>query len=279
MKKIISICLAIILLCSTAMTAYATEPPRGEDEAGSAIIADRDSVTVKNAEAEAVFKEFLDAVGFIATEPTWNGEVGTFLHYYSIYANSEHGDGENYAKCVSGGTKEDYLAMSMFDRFLWMETYVYLASAIMDGNRSYYLDSKETYKSRLTDCVVSRMTGTDAETVKAAYLKLMDWQYDYIMAHGVPFNFINNSSYLDEIKTTEPAAPTQSPEPGNDPIEKPSQTEQVPAETAPEEEKGIWEDTITALSRNLISIAIIIVFGSVLLALYIVRKRNNIDTK
>lgn len=289
MKKILCICLVIVLLVSTGLTAYATEEepaigqetadlPRDEDEsAASSIMVNRDVLTVENEEAEAVFKEFLDAVGFIANDPSWNGSIGTFLYYYDIYAKSENGEGDMYEKCVSGGTKEDYLAMHLFDRFVWMETYVYLANAIIEGNRSYYLDNKETFKTRLTDLTIGRMNGNNADVVKEAYLTLMDWQYDYIMTTGVPFNFINNRSYLDEIKETQSMTPIDSTKSGLESEEKSAQSSQDPATADPAEEKGIWEDTLTVLSRNLISIAIIIVFGGILVVLYVIRRRNNID--
>lgn len=52
----------------------------------------------------------------------------------------------------------------------------------------------------MTSSVVGMIeNGPDYETVKDAYLALAEWQYNYVLANGYPYNFINGQTYLDEV--------------------------------------------------------------------------------
>ena len=56
----------------------------------------------------------------------------------------------------------------------------------------------------ITENVVNIMRNAkDSEKAVNAYLKLANWQYEYVKKNGIPFNFINNRTYLDEVSEDE----------------------------------------------------------------------------
>ena len=73
--------------------------------------------------------------------------------------------------------------MSQYDRFVYYESYVRIQKYINLGNWEKYFSSKEAFHNKITSPVVELMNGTekgDSTVVSDAYLKLMDWQYDYV---------------------------------------------------------------------------------------------------
>lgn len=148
--------------------------------------------TASNEGAEEVYKNFLEATAFIADDTDWKNNL---LQSYELFPHEER-----YASYVEGGTEEEYLNMSLYDRFVWSESYLKFAWAVNSGNYNNYYGSKENFAIHITNNVVNMMKGApNNEGVIEAYLALADWQYEYVQENGVPFNFINNRSYLDEI--------------------------------------------------------------------------------
>lgn len=225
-----------------------------------------------NKEAEKAFTEFLSAVAFIETDPSWSDGFSDLLNQYGEDSFNHDLYSKWYEAYVQGGTKEKYLKMSAFEQFLWTETYTRLANAKNSAwGYDYFFGSKEAFASSVTDLVVATMAGNDSDTVKEAYLKLMDWQYDYIMKYNEPFNFISNRSYREEMKA---------PAGNKTDEEKPSDAEkqeQSLEETQQPEEPGIWDETFKMIAQNAISVIILIVLGAAIFAIYYVRKNKNID--
>ena len=79
-------------------------------------------------------------------------------------------------------------------------------------------------------------------------LPLADWQYNYVKESGVPFNFVNNRSYLEEIGEM----PETSEETKTDEEELSEAAEELLEDaddkTKEETEKGIWDDTMNAIA-------------------------------
>ena len=108
-----------------------------------------------------------------------------------------------------------------------------------------------------------------------AYLALADWQYNYVKDSGVPFNFINNRSYLEEIGEM----PETDEETKSDEEELSEAAEELLEDaddkTKDEAEKGIWDDTMNALSKNIVTVLIFIVL--IIALLFVIQKRKRLN--
>lgn len=232
---------------------------------------DRDEIKVTNQEAEKAYREFLDAVSFIETDPSWYDGIAATLNQYGEDSINYNIYSQWYADYVQNGTQEEYFAMSAYEQFLWTETYTRLANAVnSEWGFSHYFKNKDTFHSSFTRLIISTMNGENHKTVEKAYLALMDWQYDYIMANNEPFNFIRNRSYREESK--KPPVLVDKPD---DMTEK-EEIEQAIEEA--EEDRSIWGETMEILARNSLSIIILLVLGAVLFVLYYIRKTKNVDS-
>ena len=235
--------------------------------------AETDSFTVSDEGADEVYNAFLEATAFIAEDTAWQNNV---LAEYSLF---EGRYASWYASYVEGGTEEDFLAMSLYDRFVWGETYLMFAWAVNTGTFSEYFGSEEVFADRITDNLVNRIQNardlTNGQQVVDAYLALADWQYNYVKDSGVPFNFINNRSYLEEIGEM----PETDEETKSDEEELSEAAEELLEDaddkTKDEAEKGIWDDTMNALSRNIVTVLIFIVL--IIALLFVIQKRKRLN--
>lgn len=246
-----------------------------ETEPTIATQAESNSFTVSDERADEVYNAFLEDTAFMAEDTAWQSNV---LAEYSLFENRY---ATWYASYVENGTEEDFLSMSLYDRFVWGETYLMFAWAVNTGTFSKYFGSEEVFANRITDNLVNRIQNardlTNGQQVIDAYLALADWQYNYVKERGVPFNFVNNRSYLEEIGEM----PETSEETKTDEEELSEAAEELLEDTddktKEETEKGIWDDTMNSLARNIVTI---LIFIALVVALFVViqkRKRLNKD--
>ncbi len=83
---------------------------------------------------------------------------------------------------------------------MYYESYVRIQKYINLGNWEKYFSSKEAFHNKITSPVVELMNGTekgDSTVVSDAYLKLMDWQYDYVQEHKAALDFITGKDYIE----------------------------------------------------------------------------------
>lgn len=246
-----------------------------ETEATLATQVESNSFTVSDEGAEEVYKAFLEATAFIADDTAWQSNV---LAEYSLFENRY---ATWYASYVENGTEDDFLSMSLYDRFVWGETYLMFAWAVNTGTFSEYFGSEEAFANRITDNLVNRIQNardlTNGQQVIDAYLALANWQYNYVKESGVPFNFINNRSYLAEIgEIPETSEETKTEEEELSEADE-ELLEDADEKTKEETEKGIWDDTMNALARNIVTILVFIVFVIALFVVIQKRKRLNKD--
>lgn len=230
--------------------------------------------TATNEGAEEVYKNFLRATAFIAEDVDWKNNL---LQSYELFPHAER-----YASYVEGGTEEEYLSMSLYDRFVWSESYLKFAWAINSGNYNNYYGSEQNFASHITNDVVNMMKGApNNEGVIESYLALADWQYNYVRENGVPFNFINNRSYLDEIKKvteTETKAETnKSDEEEMSEIAKELLKDADDKTREEVKEKGIWDDTLSMIANNIFTVLFILVLCIAVAVVVWRRKIRNID--
>ena len=237
------------------------------------------NVVAENTDAESVYAEFLNTVSFIKDDSSWS----SMLEGYS-YPSLLSTFGNMYANCVNaeGKSEEDmlaeYEAMSNYDKFLWVSTYLFMADSIKNGHP----DNVSSYDKIIANsaCPIQNMqigNRTKADEVIAAYEKLIQWQADYIAANGSPFNFINNRSYLEEMEVSNVDAPTEDEVKEQEQKEIEKAREEI-EKTEDEKDKGVWSDTLDILSSNLVTILILVVLlGGLGYVLYLKKKNNFTD--
>lgn len=249
----------------------------------SSILEQDGNFSATNEGAEEVYKNFLEATAFLSDgdDEDWNWSV------LQIYELSKTKYAEWYVDYVSGGTEEEFLSMSLYDRFVWAETYLEFAYGIDCGDFDFNYGNKENFQNHVTriltdkiDSINKAKGNEDGNAVKEAYLALADWQYAYVKENGVPFNFINNRSYLEEVGE----APTQSET--KDEEEEIAEALEELLEDVDEEdlegleeekETGVWDDVMDSLSRNIITIIVILILLAALAFVIRKRKKMNID--
>lgn len=151
----------------------------------------------KNQSADEAFQEFLDKVSFTENDETWNDFATGYLGLFNDEAQSRADD---FVNVVKNATEEDWFNMSQYDRFVYYESYVRIQKYINLGNWEKYFSNKEAFHNKITSPVVELMNGTeegDTTVVSDAYLKLMDWQYDYVQEHKAALDFITGKDYIE----------------------------------------------------------------------------------
>lgn len=248
----------------------------GETGTESALLEqeEKGAYTVSNEEAEEIYKSFLDTVGYIADSEEW---YNALLVNFELFGESTYA--KWYAEYVKNGTEEEFLSMSLFDRFVWTETYLVYAWAVNTGDVSTYFGNEENFESHITSHITNMIeSAPDYEAVEDAYLTLAKWQYDYVQETGVPYNFISGRSYLEEV---EEVPGTEAPEKTNEEeLEEAARELLEDADEATKEEteeRGIWSDTLEALSKHILTIAIIIILCIALAIVVWKRKSLNIS--
>ena len=232
---------------------------------------DTSNVKTNNEEADKVFNEFLETVKFIETDPKWVD----FLELYDLYADTPViSYAQEYADFVSGGTKEKFLEMSLFDRFIYEETYLRLANFLSMGDWDYYFSTEENFRENITRSTVTLINAYDRSNTIAsdAYQKLMDWQYDYIKEHNAPYDFITGLNYLESKgKKADPEKEKKDKEKAE--VE---EIEEVIKEIK-KEEKGIWDDTLILVAKNGIAFVLVIILIIAIIIVIYIKKKNNIN--
>lgn len=270
-----------------------------KNEQVNKVAAGNNDISLSNEDAKKVYDEFYNDVKYIKDDKEWENAL---LLQYKLFANTYV---EWFEKFVKGGTKEKFLEMSLFDRFIWAETYLTFAWAVNAGKFDTYYGNEKNFETHITSNVVNMMeSAKDHDKVVKAYLKLAKWQYEYVRQNGGPFNFINNRTYFEEISTDEDS--------NTDNAVSSSKNSEVPevneksevldsnglsdkdkkemeeaanellksADDKTKEEvkkKGIWDDFLTALSGNIITIVIIIVLAVALAIVVWKRKALGVE--
>lgn len=228
--------------------------------------------TVSNEEADKIYQNFLSVTAFIANDTEWENN---FLQTYSLFPHAER-----YAAYVEGGTEDEYLAMSLYDRFVWSEAYLKYAWAVNTGSFSDYFGSKENFQNHITNDIVNMMKNIpNSQEVIDSYLALANWQYDYVKSNGVPFNFINNRSYLEEVGK-EVANDSSSSVSDKDELSDAAKELYDDADDTTKnqvKEKGIWDDTVELISSNAITIGILVIILAACGGVVFWRKRKNVS--
>lgn len=197
-KPIVALALVAAMLFPTA--AHATEAQDGGDS-GSVILNGGTGGGNGNTEAQEVYQEFLDSISFISTDPTWSDFVSfegqTGLIQLTYDDTIPEGEG-----------KIPYEELSDFDKLVYGFTYCCFAVTRNKGGDTW--EDAKTSQERLAYHTYSnfrsymlKTTGNDKETVAAAFDKLWEWQYAYILEHDEPYDFVDQCTYSDMFPGSE----------------------------------------------------------------------------
>lgn len=188
--------LALIVAMLFPTEAHATEAQDGGDS-GSVILNGGTGGEAGNAEAQEVYQELLDSVSFIATDPTWSNIMNIKGVTQLVYdATIPERDG-----------KIPFEELSDFDRLIYELTYCCFAPLKSSNGKSWETakTSQENLAYHTYGSFLAFMpdTGNDREAVNAAFQKLWDWQYAYILEHDEPYDFVDQCTYSDMFPGSE----------------------------------------------------------------------------
>jgi len=186
------------------------------------------------------------------------------------------------------GTADDFIAMSLFERFLWDSTYIRIVDMLHMGEYNTFFGSPENYRSRAIRQIVINIGRTCQDTA-AAYEELMMWQYDYIRTNSTVFNFITGVNHRDSMGgeigapfSFDPIEISEERAADEDRIMQREIQEFLDELPVPlgaddmEQDASIWDRTIARLSANWFTILLLIVVFGGLVGVIVYRKRNEI---
>lgn len=207
-------------------------------------------------EAQGVFQELLDTVGFMATDSTWN----QFLSFRGATLTETM-----YNNCLPEGMRPcEYSELTDFDKVVYLYSYIAFSVARERNMESWesYISSPENfaqlYKNEFVNYIEQGNGGNNSDVVISAFEKMWDWQYNYCVENNEPYNFISNCSYTQTGFGITGSGTTSGSENVNTEEEKPASTA-TPEPTPEAEEPGVWDDTLDILSKNLLTIGFLIV--------------------
>ena len=176
----------------TPMPQQPTPPPTSEtgtadNNATDAIVAPLEIDPVVYAEGQRLWEEFYE----LATAMAADSNNDLFFMAFRAHLN-RHGE---WFEQFTNGEFADFEAMSYFERFLWVDTYLRMAEAMYN---STYIENADRFRQFTIGAQITAIN-RQCEDTAAAYEALMMWQYDYMIAYHSVFNFITDMSHRDSM--------------------------------------------------------------------------------
>ena len=154
------------------------------------VIESKEMVVGKNnSNPEDIWNKFLNRALEIETNPEYKG----ILKYYS---DLEKLLTQQYIKVYKDATVDDYLKLSITERFLYHTTYILPVEATTYGQYNLYLESWDKFNNYViggTNSVIKRYGGQE---FLDEYQEVMKWQYDYFIENSAFYNFITGEDSL-----------------------------------------------------------------------------------
>ena len=141
------------------------------------------------ADADIAFNDFYNAVKTMDDNKDWDG----FYKRYDVYDNI---DSKKYVDIV-GGKTSDWVSKKDFDKFLYYETYIKLASYIKQSDYDYYFGSEQNFLDNSVSSTYQSLKAYGDGSEAEAYKKIMLWQYNYISDNGKAYDFVSNLSNVE----------------------------------------------------------------------------------
>ena len=219
----------------------------------------------------AFFEEFYKSVRHMYGNPVYNN---VFRIHGSAYQKVH---ASRYVRFASG-TEAEWFSFSLFERFLWHETYLQVMTYFYNGNPDYFFNSENEYFEKVVNNTIRDLRNTGDSAAVDAYKELMRWQYHYIRKHFMAYNFMSHISNFDATNINYHSGDkTIFPEIEelleNDKEQlKPNVSVPVPVE----KQKGIWDDVVESVKSSFFTLIILFIFASAWGGVMIYRKLNNI---
>jgi len=169
-----------------------TTPPTGNNNAPDTTNSASDSTSAPEYDPEIYTEGFELWQTFYNLVKPMDGD-SEFDMLFMIYRANEINFSNWYADVVHESTAEDFLDMSLFDRFLWYETYV---SVLTHLNSPAFNGTERTYRQYVMTSMLNTLPRFNEEAT-VAYEELMMWQYDYVNTANTVFNFITGVNHRD----------------------------------------------------------------------------------
>ncbi len=239
----------------TSISVFATETEVVQEQQNGL------NVNTGNEEADEIFKTYLETASLMVDNPD-----------YSTMFALRRGRAEEWYIEYAGGTSEEWDTFTDMEVFCWDALYLSQITCLESGMYDYYYGSIENFHANALP-VHHRMDEQQA----AAYFEIMDWQYNYIITNGVPYNFMTGEaySYFKENATTPSVTESENAETTVSTIAESANTEIIPVTTENTEETGIWDDVLGGLKKHLVIIIIAVGLTVAFLVMYLKRKHRN----
>ena len=134
------------------------------------------------AEAAVRYDEFLDIVNHIENDNAWKQFLDVYSTTWIVQTSKAYTD-------LSGGTEEEWRAMSDYEQFLLYETYYRILSYLKAGEYDLYFGNVSNYEKYVITPTTNLMKRFGEEEAEA-FRKLSLWQFDYVTANGAVYNFM-----------------------------------------------------------------------------------------
>lgn len=214
--------------------------------------------------AEEVYKNFLDATEIMKTDSSWQATIDLYKKIVGqTYKNT-------YLDTVKGATEETWNALSGYDIFVYIESYLRYSSMVTAESDVNYFERGEDGIKALEKNVTPNLNGVDSEKIIEAYDAIVRWQANYWNQYNFPYNFITRKSYADEtgISTVEETEET---------TEFTDKEIEEILEGSEEKEQGVWDNFLDKISKYKITLIIIAVLVIAGLVARRVLKKNTVD--
>lgn len=265
---------------STAPAQLNSDQPQPEETMQDDAAGDTFSAKTGIGEADELWNNFLNLVAEIET----NEEHSEILEIVDSGVEFYSG----YYEEATGRSKDEYAAMTSFERFLWYSTYIMPVIAITSSSYNTYLSSVTKWNTRSVGTPYRMLKSYGTIEMAEAYRELMEWDYYYFMENGAVMNFMTGKTSLenDELEVLDASEADGNGDPTQEEIESLLREEfgggfeaELEAELGEREEadRGIWGNTIALIKDNALTIIILLILAGATVGVIVYRKRKAID--
>lgn len=219
-------------------------------------------INIADAEANRLWNEFLAAVS-----PLEAGEYSQILKIVSDTA----GFNAKYYETITKRSKDEYLNMTDFEKFLWYATYILPVNGITSSDYDTYCGSLTKWNANTVGIPQNWFKTYGTSEMADTYKALMEWDYNFYLKNGGVMNFITGRTSLEneelEVLSSEDGN-------GNDTDINEEEVENLLKQ---EEEQGIWSGTAKLIKENVITLIILLILIGATVAVVVYRKRKAIE--
>ena len=140
------------------------------------------------AEEQRLWEEFYELATAMSADPSND-------FFFNIFRAWESRNAERYEEFGHGDASE-FIDMSDFEQFLWVDTYLRLVENLHQGAFDAFFGSTTVFLNTTVGAQITAIS-RQCEDTAAAYEALMLWQYDYIHATSTVFNFVVGANHRD----------------------------------------------------------------------------------